>query len=57
MDKTIASLADAVAEIGDGATVMIGGFGGSGGRVVQPTATTAVQAIIARTTGDRCICG
>jgi 3-oxoadipate CoA-transferase alpha subunit len=30
MDKTIASLADAVADIGDGATVMIGGFGGSG---------------------------
>ncbi|WP_027487561.1 3-oxoacid CoA-transferase subunit A [Allorhizobium undicola] len=30
MDKTIASAADAVSEIGDGATVMIGGFGGSG---------------------------
>lgn len=30
MDKTIASLAEAVAPIGDGATVMIGGFGGSG---------------------------
>jgi len=30
MDKTIASLADAVAGISDGATVMIGGFGGSG---------------------------
>jgi 3-oxoadipate CoA-transferase alpha subunit len=30
MDKTITSLAEAVAEIGDGATVMIGGFGGSG---------------------------
>lgn len=30
MDKTIASLADAVAPIGDGAVVMIGGFGGSG---------------------------
>ncbi len=30
MDKRIASLADAVAGIGDGATVMIGGFGGSG---------------------------
>ena len=30
MDNTIASLADAVAGIGDGATVMIGGFGGSG---------------------------
>ena len=30
MDKTIKSLAEAVAEIGDGATVMIGGFGGSG---------------------------
>jgi 3-oxoadipate CoA-transferase alpha subunit len=30
MDKTIGSLAEAVAEIGDGATVMIGGFGGSG---------------------------
>ena len=30
MDKTIASAADAVAGIGDGAVVMIGGFGGSG---------------------------
>ena len=30
MDKTIANLAEAVAGIGDGATVMIGGFGGSG---------------------------
>ncbi|MFD2236014.1 3-oxoacid CoA-transferase subunit A [Aureimonas populi] len=30
MDKTIASLRDAVAGVGDGATVMIGGFGGSG---------------------------
>jgi 3-oxoadipate CoA-transferase alpha subunit len=30
MDKTIASAAEAVADIGDGATVMIGGFGGSG---------------------------
>ncbi|KQT61242.1 MULTISPECIES: 3-oxoacid CoA-transferase subunit A [unclassified Aureimonas] len=30
MDKTLASLSDAVAGIGDGATVMIGGFGGSG---------------------------
>jgi 3-oxoadipate CoA-transferase alpha subunit len=30
MDKTIGSLAQAVAGIGDGATVMIGGFGGSG---------------------------
>ncbi|MDB5524134.1 MAG: 3-oxoadipate CoA-transferase [Rhizobium sp.] len=30
MDKTIASAAEAVVEIGDGATVMIGGFGGSG---------------------------
>jgi 3-oxoadipate CoA-transferase alpha subunit len=30
MDKTIGSLAEAVAEIGDGATIMIGGFGGSG---------------------------
>ena len=30
MDKTIASAADAVAGIGDGATIMIGGFGGSG---------------------------
>ncbi|QDL94619.1 3-oxoacid CoA-transferase subunit A (plasmid) [Paroceanicella profunda] len=30
MDKTCASPAEAVAEIGDGATVMIGGFGGSG---------------------------
>lgn len=30
MDKIIASPADAVADIGDGATVMIGGFGGSG---------------------------
>lgn len=30
MDKTIDKLDTAVAEIGDGATVMIGGFGGSG---------------------------
>ena len=30
MDKTIKSLAEAVAGIGDGATIMIGGFGGSG---------------------------
>ncbi len=30
MDKTIASVADAVSEIGDGAVIMIGGFGGSG---------------------------
>jgi 3-oxoadipate CoA-transferase, alpha subunit len=30
MDKTIASLSDAILQIEDGATVMIGGFGGSG---------------------------
>ena len=30
MDKTLRTLAEAVAGIGDGATVMIGGFGGSG---------------------------
>ncbi|WP_142781750.1 3-oxoacid CoA-transferase subunit A [Agrobacterium sp. T29] len=30
MDKTIKSAAEAVSGIGDGATVMIGGFGGSG---------------------------
>ncbi len=30
MDKTVPSPAEAVAKIGDGATVMIGGFGGSG---------------------------
>lgn len=30
MDKTISSTADAVALIADGASVMIGGFGGSG---------------------------
>ena len=30
MDKTLASLEAAVAEIGDGSVVMIGGFGGSG---------------------------
>ena len=30
MDKTLATAAEAVAGIGDGATVMIGGFGGSG---------------------------
>ena len=30
MDKTVASLEEAVAVIGDGSTVMIGGFGGSG---------------------------
>ncbi len=33
MDKTIGSLALAVATIGDGMTVMIGGFGGSGAPV------------------------
>lgn len=30
MDKSISSLAEALSGIGDGATVMIGGFGGSG---------------------------
>ena len=30
MDKTIATLAEAVSTVADGATVMIGGFGGSG---------------------------
>ena len=30
MDKTISSVAEAVADIPDGATIMIGGFGGSG---------------------------
>lgn len=30
MDKRIASLSDAVADISDGAVIMIGGFGGSG---------------------------
>ena len=30
MNKTIASPSEAVAGIGDGTTVMIGGFGGSG---------------------------
>lgn len=30
MDKTSHSLAEAVSDIGDGATIMIGGFGGSG---------------------------
>ena len=30
MDKRLGSLAEAVSPIGDGATVMIGGFGGSG---------------------------
>ena len=30
MDKSIASLSDAVADIEDGAVLMIGGFGGSG---------------------------
>lgn len=33
MDKIVASLADAVAGIPDGAVVMIGGFGGSGGPI------------------------
>ena len=33
MDKRIDSLADAVSGIGDGATLMIGGFGGSGAPV------------------------
>ncbi len=30
MDKTVADLAEAIAVVGDGATVMIGGFGGAG---------------------------
>lgn len=30
MDKTSPSVANAISEIGDGATIMIGGFGGSG---------------------------
>jgi acyl CoA:acetate/3-ketoacid CoA transferase alpha subunit len=30
IDKRVASLADAVAGIGDGATVLVGGFGNSG---------------------------
>ncbi|SES45047.1 3-oxoacid CoA-transferase subunit A [Rhizobium sp. NFR03] len=30
MDKTVSSTAEAVKDIGDGATIMIGGFGGSG---------------------------
>ena len=30
MDKTIRTLTDAVSKVTDGATVMIGGFGGSG---------------------------
>lgn len=30
MDKTIGNLSDAVSDIGDGASVMIGGFGGAG---------------------------
>lgn len=30
MNKTIKSATDAISGIGDGATVMIGGFGGSG---------------------------
>lgn len=30
MDKTFTSAVDALADIGDGATIMIGGFGGSG---------------------------
>lgn len=33
MDKTVAHLADAVAAIEDGATIMIGGFGGAGAPV------------------------
>jgi 3-oxoadipate CoA-transferase alpha subunit len=33
MDKTVSSLAEAVSNIGDGSTVMIGGFGGSGAPV------------------------
>lgn len=33
MDKSVASLAEAVAGIPDGAVVMIGGFGGSGGPI------------------------
>lgn len=33
MDKTVASLAEAMAGIPDGAVIMIGGFGGSGGPI------------------------
>ena len=33
MDKSFATMAEAVADIPDGATVMIGGFGGSGGPI------------------------
>ena len=42
MDKTIAGVAEAVADIPDGATVMIGGFGGSGSPI------ELIHALIAR---------
>ena len=46
MDKTVASLAEAVDGIDDGATVMIGGFGGSGAPI------ELVHALIDRGTSD-----
>lgn len=42
MDKRIPTVADAVADIADGATVMIGGFGGSGAPI------ELIHALIAR---------
>jgi len=46
IDKTLASVADAVADIGDGASVMIGGFGTAG----MPD--DLIDALIARGAGD-----
>jgi 3-oxoadipate CoA-transferase alpha subunit len=46
IDKTVASLADALAGVPDGATVMIGGFGGAG----QPT--ELIDALIAQGAKD-----
>lgn len=51
MDKTVATTAEAVAAISDGATVMIGGFGGAGCPVelihalidVGPTGLTVIN--------------
>lgn len=47
MNKTIESLAEAVADIGDGAVVMIGGFGGSGAPI------ELIHALIAK--GPKCL--
>ncbi|MCY6380206.1 3-oxoacid CoA-transferase subunit A [Hoeflea prorocentri] len=46
MDKTIASLSAAISDIGDGATIMIGGFGGAGAPI------ELIHALAERRIGD-----